>query len=61
MLNYSILDIPTVLHPPFKLKDVIYNCPICDNEIFMDIVVFDNTSVKCENCNHKIILKIKSI
>ncbi len=26
MIEYSVLDIPSVLNIPFRLKDIIYNC-----------------------------------
>jgi DNA-directed RNA polymerase subunit RPC12/RpoP len=61
MKEYSILEIPTILNPPFKLADIIYNCPICDYEIEIDMLVENNSFVKCEVCNHIIKLKIKKI
>ena len=54
----SILDISTILNPPFKLTDIIYNCPVCDYEIEIDMIISKNSSLKCHNCNHKIFLKI---
>ena len=59
MIEYSILEIPTVLHPPIKLIDIIYNCPVCDYEIEIDMFVDDNSDVKCDVCNH--ITKFKII
>ncbi len=59
MIEYSILEIPTVLHPPIKLIDIIYNCPVCDYEIEIDMFVDDNSAVKCDVCNH--ITKFKII
>ncbi|MDW8849836.1 hypothetical protein SD960_07005 [Flavobacterium sp. MMLR14_040] len=61
MTEYSILEIPTVLHPPIKITDVIYNCPVCDYEIEIDMFVDDNSFVKCESCDHITKLKIKRI
>lgn len=61
MIEYSILEIPTVLNPPFKFIDVIYNCPICDYEIEIDILIDNNSFLKCEGCDHVIKLKIKKI
>lgn len=59
MIDYSILNIPTVLNPPFILKDIIYNCPVCDYEI--DMILNNNSFIRCENCDHKIKLKIITI
>ncbi|PWK02798.1 hypothetical protein BC749_101873 [Flavobacterium araucananum] len=39
MVEYSTLYIPTVLNLPIKLIDIIYNCPVCDYEIEIDILV----------------------
>lgn len=61
MAEYSTLNIPTVLNPPIKLIDIIYNCPVCDYEIIIDTIVDDNSCIECDNCNHKIKLKIKRI
>lgn len=61
MIEYSILEIPTVLNPPFNLIDIIYNCPICDYEIEIDMFVDNNSFLKCEGCDHVIKLKIKKI
>lgn len=60
-MHDSILDIPTVYNLPFRLKDIIYNCPICDYEIDIDIIVNEGCSIKCINCNHKILLKTRNI
>lgn len=61
MIEHSILEIPTVLNPPIKLIDVIYNCPVCDYEIEIDMFVDDNSFLKCDGCDHIIKLKIKRI
>lgn len=61
MIEYSILEIPTVLHPPIKIIDAIYNCPVCDYEIEIDMFVDDNSFVKCEVCDHITKFKIKRI
>lgn len=61
MSEFSILSIPTVLNLPFKLSDILYNCPVCDFEIEIDLVVDVNSFVECDNCNHKIKLKVKRI
>jgi DNA-directed RNA polymerase subunit RPC12/RpoP len=61
MIDYSILNIPTVLNPPIILKDIIYNCPVCDYEIDIDMIVDNNSFIRCENCDHKIKLKIIKI
>jgi len=61
MIEFSILEIPTVLHSPIKIIDVIYNCPVCDYEIEIDMFVDDNSFVKCDGCDHITKLKIKTI
>lgn len=61
MLDYTILEIPTVLDSPFQLKDIFYNCPVCDYEIEINILVDDNSFIICEVCEHLIKLKIKKI
>ncbi len=62
MKDYSILLIPTVLKTPFELKDIIYNCPVCDYEIDLNMVITGNKDIlTCENCDHIIKLKIKNI
>lgn len=61
MKEYSILEIPTVLNPPIKLIDIIYNCPICDYEIEIDMDVDDNSFVNCDCCDHIIKFRIKKI
>lgn len=61
MIDYSILDIPTVQTVPFELKDITYNCPCCDYEIEIDLIVDSSTSIKCDNCEHKILLKVIKI
>lgn len=61
MEEYSILEIPTVLTPPFELSHIDYNCPVCDFEIEINMIVEDNSSIICDNCHHKIRLEIKKI
>jgi hypothetical protein len=61
MIEYSVLDIPSVIDIPFRLKDIIYNCPICDYDIEIDIIIDDNSFLKCENCDLEIKLKAKKI
>jgi len=61
MIEYSILEIPTVLNPPIKIIDVIYSCPVCDYEIEIDMFVDDNSFVKCNGCDHITKFKIKRI
>lgn len=61
MIEYSTLEIPTVLNPPIKLIDVIYNCPVCDYEIEINMFVDDTNFLKCDVCDHIIKLKIKKI
>jgi transcription elongation factor Elf1 len=61
MIEYSILEIPTVLNPPIKLIDIIYNCPVCDYEIEIDMQIDDNRFVNCNICDHIIKLKITKI
>ncbi len=60
----SILEIPTVLKPPISLKfagDCIA-CPICEIDIDMkDQLINDDDFAYCEDCNHKVIFKIKKI
>lgn len=59
MIEYSILEIPTVLNSLIKVIDVIYNCPVCDYEIEIDMFVDDNSFVKCDICDHITKFKIK--
>ena len=61
MTDYSILEIPTVLDPPLKLIDIIYNCPVCDFEIEMDMLVDDNSFISCDVCDHVTKFRIKKI
>ena len=61
MREYSTVSIPTILNPPIKLADIIYNCPVCDFEIDIDMIVDENTFVECENCNHLIKFEIKKV
>lgn len=61
MNEFSILYVPTVQNPPVELKDIIYNCPVCDHEIEIDIIVDEKSFVKCEVCDHVIKLEIKKI
>ncbi len=60
----SILEISTVLTPPISLKfagDCIA-CPICEIDIDMkDQFIDDGDFAYCEDCNHKVIFKIKKI
>ncbi|KUJ63215.1 hypothetical protein AR687_03400 [Flavobacteriaceae bacterium CRH] len=58
MIEYSTLEIPTVLNPPIKIIDIIYNCPVCDYEIEIDMFVDDNSLVKCDVCDHVTKFKI---
>lgn len=51
MIDYSILNIPTVLNPPIILKDIIYNCPVCDYEIDIDMIVVCCTHFSDRNLN----------
>jgi DNA-directed RNA polymerase subunit RPC12/RpoP len=59
MTTYSTLYIPTVLNTPIKIDEI--NCPICDCEIGLNIIVDKKSSIKCDDCDHKIIVKIKKI
>lgn len=61
MNEYSILEIPTILTFPIKLTDIIYNCPVCDYEIDINMIVDDNSFIKCDNCDHSIKFKINKI
>lgn len=61
MFEYSILQIPTVLNPPIELKDILYNCPVCDFEIEIDMFVDDESFVECDMCEHIIKFKIKKL
>jgi transcription elongation factor Elf1 len=61
MIDYSILEIPTVLNPPIKLIAIIYNCPVCDYEIEIDMFVDDDSFVKCDVCEHITKFRIKKI
>lgn len=61
MKEYSTLFIPTSLNPPILLSDIIYNCPVCDNEIEINILADNESSIKCDLCNHIIKFEIKKI
>ena len=61
MIKYSISQIPTVLNPPIFLRDIIYNCPVCDYEIEIDMLVDDDSFIKCDVCDHITKFKIKKI
>lgn len=61
MGDYSILDVHTVLSSPVTLKDISYNCPVCDYEIEIDMILEDSCFIECDNCQHRIKLKIKKI
>ena len=61
MIEYSILQIPTVLNPPILLRDIIYNCTVCDYEIEIDMLVDDDSFIKCDVCDHITKFKIKKI
>lgn len=61
MVESTVLEVHTVLNPPINLKEISCNCPRCDYEINIEAMVDDNSSFKCENCDHKILMKIKKI
>ena len=61
MIEHSILHIPTSLNLPIKLNDIIYNCPVCDNEIEIDMLVYKESFLKCNLCDHIIKLEIKQV
>ncbi len=61
MIEYSILEIPTILNPPIRLRDIIYNCPVCDCESEIDMLVDDDSIIKCDVCDHITKFKIKKI
>lgn len=61
MIEYSILEIPTVLNPPIKIIDVLYNCHVCEYEIEINMFVDDNSFIKCDVCEHITKFKIKKI
>lgn len=61
MIDCTILDVYTVLVTPIWLKDIIYNCPVCDCEIDIDMIVDDNSFIICDNCEHIIKFKIIKI
>lgn len=61
MIEHSILEIPTILNAPIELIDIFYNCPVCDYEIEIDMLVNDDSFVKCDICDHITKLKIKII
>jgi len=61
MTEYLNLEIPTSLKPPIKLSDILYNCPVCDYEIEIDMFVDDDSFVTCGMYNHIIKLQIKKI
>ncbi len=61
MEEYTILEIPTVLTPPFELNHIDYNCPVCDFEIEINMIIEANSSITCDNCDHTIKLRIKKI
>ncbi len=59
--EFSTLIIPTSLTPPIKLSEIIYNCPVCDNEIEIDMLVDNESSIKCNLCEHIIKFEIKQV
>lgn len=61
MVNYLTLNIATVHNPPFKLQGIDYNCPVCDYDIYIDIIVTNNSRISCENCDQIIKLNIKKV
>ena len=61
MTDSTILYIPTVQNLPIILRDIVYNCPVCDYEIEIDLIVDENSSLICEVCDHIIKLEIKKI
>lgn len=61
MIEHSILPIPTSLTPPIKLSEIIYNCSVCDNEIEIDMLVDNDSFVKCNLCEHIIKFEIKQV
>jgi hypothetical protein len=61
MIEYSILPVPTSLISPINLTDILYNCPICDNEIEIDMLVDNESSIKCNLCEHIIKFEIKQV
>ena len=61
MKEYYTLFIPTSLNPPILLNDIIYNCPVCDNEIEIDMLVDNESSIKCNLCDHIIKFEIKQV
>lgn len=61
MEDYSKLVIPTVLKKGTNLMDIIYNCPVCDYEIYINMIINIDSFIKCENCNHEIKLQLNKI
>jgi len=61
MIEYSILKIPNFHNPHIILIDIIYNCPVCDYEIEIDMSLSNEGSINCEVCDHLIKFEIKKI
>lgn len=60
LLKGFILEIPTVLKPPFRL-DIDYPCPICDCDIYIDSINDEVSFIECEPCDIRIQMKIRDI
>ncbi|WP_395063298.1 hypothetical protein [Flavobacterium sp.] len=60
MESYSTQEILSVYTPPYKLNFTDYiNCPICEIEIdIFNIIVDENTFIRCEDCEHTIQFKL---
>jgi DNA-directed RNA polymerase subunit RPC12/RpoP len=61
MEDYFKLEILCVYDPPVKLLDVIYICPVCENEIELNEYINDNDLLECEVCENTIKIKIRKI
>lgn len=62
--SVSVLEIPTVLEQPIDLKfaDHYIYCPICSIEIDLENrLIRDGDSAYCEDCEHKILLRVVKI
>lgn len=55
-MNEYVIKIPTVLNFPMDFtgeRSITYNCPFCDLEIEIDMILEENSSLECENCDCK--------
>ncbi len=60
-VDFTTLNVASVSEESVVLKDIAYNCPVCDYGIELNLILTTPEFVVCENCNHKIKLIIKLV